>query len=110
MLLFAIAAAATPLAPVYLACTLAQEVGVLNVDIALDEANQRSTVALPSGLTITQPAVFSPAAVKIPGKNDTWTIDRVTLSIRRTFAFQPQDHPGQSGTCKLQDVPAKRAF
>ncbi|WP_242137384.1 hypothetical protein [Sphingomonas sp. TREG-RG-20F-R18-01] len=110
MLLFAIAAAASPLAPVYLTCSLAQDVGVLRVQIALDEANQSSTVALPSGLTITRPALFSPTMVRIANKNDTWTIDRVTLGIRRTFSFQPKDDPGQSGSCQLQTVPAKRAF
>ncbi|WP_370308348.1 hypothetical protein [Sphingobium abikonense] len=97
-------------APTYLECHLTQETGLLPVQIALDEANQKVTIGLPSGRTVTRDGLFGPNEIKVVDDQMTWTIDRVSSSIRRTFAFMPADDPGERGKCKIAPVPENRAF
>lgn len=96
--------------PVYLTCQLKQETGLLPAEIAVDEANQKVTIGLPSGRTVTRNGLFSPTEIKVMDDQTTWVIDRVSPSVRRTFAFMPADDAGEFGKCALKPTPEKRAF
>jgi hypothetical protein len=113
ILLAAIAAAApAAVGPTYLTCELAREEGgPLAVDVAVDEANQQVTIALPStGRVVTRRALFSPTEVTVPDQPVTWRVSRVDLTFGRKFDFMPAGDVGETGRCQLKAAPAKRAF
>lgn len=113
ILLAALAGATTASSgPIYLTCELArQEGGPLAVDVAVDEANQQVTIALPStGRVITKRALFSPTEILVPDEPTTWRFNRVDLSFERKFDFRPSTDAGETGRCQLKPAPAKRAF
>lgn len=103
-------AATANAAPTYLDCELKQTDKMLPVDIMVDEATQQVTIALPSGYVTSKSGAFSPTEVKLVDGQNTWTINRVDLSIHRSFAFMPAEDPGERGSCKVKPAPAKRAF
>jgi hypothetical protein len=109
MLLIMMAAAAA--SPIYLDCAIQRSTAPpLKIDVVLDEANQKATLSLDTGLVIVRPAVFAPDRVRVPDDETTWTISRVDLGINRTMSFMPPSDPGESGKCALKPAPAKRAF
>jgi hypothetical protein len=98
-------------APTYLTCILDQDKGPLPVELVLDEQNQRASVSLPTtGRAITRPAIFSAATVSFKDEPLTYTVDRVTLALRRYWPESPDRSAGETGRCKVSPVPAKRAF
>ncbi len=96
--------------PTYLVCQLVQETGLIPVEIALDEDNQKVTIGLPSGRTVSRDGLFGPTEIKVVDDQTTWIINRVSSSLRRTFAFMPLSDPGEHGECAVKAAPAKRAF
>lgn len=97
-------------APTYLICEWTNDRGTWQADVALDEANQRATIGLSTGHTVTRPALFSPSEVKVPDEPNTWVFSRTDLTFHRTVSFRPGDTGGDTGTCKIKPVPAERAF
>lgn len=106
-LMLAVSASA---APVYLRCEFVRDDGNIEIEFAVDEPNQLVTIALPSGRVVTRRGLFGPSEVRIPDQPSVWTIDRVNLTLRRTFDFRPASDAGESGKCKIKDKPPKRAF
>lgn len=111
MLIIGLLASVAATTPVYLDCTVPRAgAAPFKVEVALDEANQRATIALDTGRVVVRPAVFSPDQVKVPDEEATWTISRVDLRIHRALSFMPAGSPGETGSCTIKPEPAKRAF
>lgn len=108
-----IAAAATALnvSPVYLRCEFAEPSGNWSVDLAVDEANQRIGIGRPNVPPTNLSALFTPdrviASEPVGAETMTWTISRTDLTVSTTTSFSPRR---STGACKLQPIPAKRAF
>jgi len=106
----AVLASAQATSPVYLECQMRPGADPFRADLVVDEANQRVTVALETGRTETRQALFAPSTVTVRDGETTWTLSRIDLSIRRTFAFMPPSDKGEDGACKIKPTPTKRAF
>lgn len=104
-MLLALAAAT---APVYLTC---QWGSASAVELAIDEGNQRVTIARPNVEVTALPALFSPSEVKVSEKigseTMTWLIDRVDLTLTTATSFSPTV---RTSKCKLKPTPPSRAF
>lgn len=109
VILAAVWAAPAMAAPTYLTCVVDQGATESTVEITVDESEQRATVYLPAtGRMVTRKALFSPKDVTIPDDASTWSINRVDLTMRRTYNFGEQS--SDPGKCALMPAPAKRAF
>ena len=96
--------------PTYLTCAVPAAPTPFAVELALDEAQGRATISIPStGAVYTEEAAFAPDKVLIRDAHSTWTIDRVTLAAQRAYSFGKQPNV-DSGKCELKPAPAKRAF
>lgn len=99
--------AAANAAPTYLSCEWSNG----EVDLAIDEANQRMTIARPKVPVVSLPAIFSPTEVKaterVGGETMTWIVSRTDLFLTTLVTFSPT---ARKGACKLKPTPEKRAF
>ena len=108
VLAMALAAEAGP--PAYLSCTLNEGETAQAIDLTIDERSQSVTIdQKTTGRIVSKKAVFSPSIVKVPDDEATWSIDRVTLELRREVVIG-EKRWNDVGKCKLADVPLKRAF
>lgn len=102
-----LAAAPATMSPVYLTCEMIEGATPTTVSLAIDEGNQRVTIGLQTGRTVTRPALFSETEVKVQDEEMTWVVSRVDMTIRRTLTFTPDV---DRGTCKKASAPPARAF
>lgn len=109
LLAFLAAAAATP---VYLNCPWgAPEEGAV-VQLTLDEANQRVTIARPNGSIDVLSAHFGPdeirATERIGSETQTWVLNRLDVTVKTLVSFSSA--PSEAKPCRVVSPPEKRAF
>jgi len=98
-------------APTYLSCQWGEVSEGSRVELAIDEGNQRITIARPDYEVVVLPALFSPdevrATERIGTETMTWTIGRtdLILKIGTSFSSTPRTR-----ACEIKPTPAERAF
>jgi hypothetical protein len=104
------AAAAVSGAPIYLSCAFNPDEPSTRIDLALNEANQSAVISSPTkeGAN-TVPAHFSAGTVTVRQAIATWTIDRVSLRIKRQIEIG-NEITTSDGKCRLVSAPVGRAF
>lgn len=97
---------------VYLTCSLDTGKRVEQIQLAIDEPNQRVTMSWPKykNISVRDQALFDAGSVTVQGQYATTRVDRTSLAIERTNLIPFGKGKVDRGICQFAEAETDRKF